>query len=383
MLNQIDLRCFKCFELLKLPLAPLTLLSGPNASGKSSVLQSLVLLHQTMREHEWSTRLVLNGDGIRLGTASDVIDEVFGRTKLGIALEFDGNVYDWTFQGEHQDMSMEVQSVSVNIMGNQQTTDQPQELRYLLPKEEEFPPNPLPWCLRGLTYITAERIAPQNAYELRDPNIVSVVGPRGNHAVSLLHWGRDEHVLDELVLPDAPPIRLQQVEARMRTLFPEFRMELKQVQHANTVTLGLRTSDAMDFHSPIHTGFGITQVLPIVIASLSAKKGDLILIENPEVHLHPAGQALMGQFLADVAIAGIQVLAETHSDHVLNGVRRAVKSKRLAVGQVAIHFFRPRSEDQPQVLSPVLDDSGNIDSWPEGFFDQFDKDTNYFAGWAE
>lgn len=383
MLNQIDLRCFKCFELLKLPLAPLTILSGPNASGKSSVLQSLVLLHQTMREHEWLTRLILNGDGIRLGTVSDVIDKVSGRTKLGIALEFDGNVYDWTFQGEHQDMSMKVQSVSVNIMGNQQTIAQPQELRYLLPKEEEFPPNPLPWCLRGLTYITAERIAPQNAYELRDPNIVSVVGPRGNHAVSLLHWGRDEQVLDELVLPEVPPIRLQQVEARMRTLFPEFRMELKQVQHANTVTLGLRTSDAAEFHSPIHTGFGITQVLPIVIAALSAEKGDLILIENPEVHLHPAGQALMGQFLADVAQAGIQVLAETHSDHVLNGVRRAVKSERLAAGQVAIHFFRPRSEDQPQVLSPVLDDSGNIDSWPEGFFDQFDKDTNYFAGWGD
>lgn len=339
MLNQIDLRCFKCFELLKLPLAPLTILSGPNASGKSSVLQSLVLLHQTMREHEWLTRLILNGDGIRLGTVSDVIDKVSGRTKLGIALEFDGNVYDWTFQGEHQDMSMKVQSVSVNIMGNQQTIAQPQELRYLLTKEEEFPPNPLPWCLRGLTYITAERIAPQNAYELRDPNIVSVVGPRGNHAVSLLHWGRDEQILDELVLPEVPPIRLQQVEARMRTLFPEFRMKLKQVQHANTVTLGLRTSDAAEFHSPIHTGFGITQVLPIVIAALSAEKGDLILIENPEVHLHPAGQALIGQFLAEEAQAGIQVLAETHSDHVMNGVRRAVKSKRLAAGQVAIHFL--------------------------------------------
>lgn len=379
MLNQIDLRCFKCFELLKLPLAPLTLLSGPNASGKSSVLQSLVLLHQTMREHEWSTRLVLNGDGIRLGTAPDVIDEVFGRTKLGIALEFDGNVYNWTFQGERQDMSMKVQSVSVNG----QTHNQPQELRHLLPQKEAEFAEPLTSRLRGLTYITAERIAPQDTYELRDPNIVSVVGPRGNHAVSILHWGRDEPVLNELVLPDAPPLRLQQVEAQMRTLFPEFRMELKQVHRANTVTLGLRTLDAMDFHSPVHTGFGITQVLPIVIAALSAEKGDLILIENPEVHLHPAGQALMGQFLADAARAGIQVLAETHSDHVLNGVRRAVKSKRLAASQVAIHFFRPRSEDQPQILSPVLDDSGNIDSWPEGFFDQFDKDTNYFAGWGD
>ena len=72
MLERIDLRHFKCFELLKLPLRPLTLLSGVNASGKSSVLQALVLLHQTMREHEWSSRLMLNGSTIRLGTVADV-----------------------------------------------------------------------------------------------------------------------------------------------------------------------------------------------------------------------------------------------------------------------------------------------------------------------
>ena len=73
MLQQIDLQFFKCFALLKLPVGPLTLLSGANASGKSSVMQALVLLHQTIRDHEWSTRLMLNGTSIRLGTASAVI----------------------------------------------------------------------------------------------------------------------------------------------------------------------------------------------------------------------------------------------------------------------------------------------------------------------
>ena len=59
MIRRLDLKTFKCFELLRLPLAPLTLLSGTNASGKSSILQSLVLLHQTMLENEWSTRVIL------------------------------------------------------------------------------------------------------------------------------------------------------------------------------------------------------------------------------------------------------------------------------------------------------------------------------------
>ena len=381
MLTRIDLRNFKCFELLRLPLTPLTLLTGLNASGKSSVLQALVLLHQTMREHEWSTRLTLNGAGVRLGTVPDVVDEVTSRTSFGIAVEFEGNVCDWTFEGERDNMSMEVLRVSVN----ERTIDRPQELRHLFPQdgiEIKFV-ECLTRRLRRLTYVTAERIAPQDAYPLHDPHAMSVVGPRGEHAASVLYWGRDESVLDELALHGAPRNRFRQVEERMRTFFPDFRMDLKQAPRANAVTLGLRTSDATDFHNPIHTGFGLTQTLPLIVAALSADKGDIMLIENPEVHLHPAGQARMGQFMAEVAHAGIQVFLETHSDHVLNGVRRAVKSGWLDAEQVAIHYFRPRSDERAQVLSPTIDNSGNIDDWPEGFFDQFDKDASYFAGWSE
>ena len=100
MITQIDLRYFKCFELLKLPLTNLTLLSGSNASGKSSILQALVLLNQTIREHEWSTRLMLNGDTLKLGTVLDVIDKVHGRHELEIALTTDEHHYHWGLSGE-------------------------------------------------------------------------------------------------------------------------------------------------------------------------------------------------------------------------------------------------------------------------------------------
>ena len=378
MLTQIDLRFFKCFERLRLPLAPLTLLTGLNASGKSSVLQALVLLHQTMREHEWTTRLALNGTGVQLGAMPDVVDEVFGRRSFGIELMDGDDTCGWTFEGDRRDMSMAVQRVSVNG----RTVKAPQSLRYLLPSDAESTASAaLARRLRDLTYITAERVGPQEMYALEDPHVVNVVGPRGEHAVSVLHWGRDESVTADLALPGVPTSRLRQVEQRMRTLFPGCTLELQQAPRANTVTLGLRTSDDTGFHRPAHTGFGLTQCLPIVIAALSASAGGILLVENPEIHLHPAGQTLMGQFMADVARAGMQVLVETHSDHVLNGVRRAVKAKHLAADRVAIHFFRPRTDDQPQVVSPAMDGSGNIDSWPEGFFDQFDKDASYFAGW--
>lgn len=379
MLARVELRFFKCFDLLRLPLAPLTLLTGPNASGKSSVLQALVLLHQTIREHERSTRLALNGTVVRMGTVADIVDELFGKGSFSMVVQDDDNVCEWAFDGDRHEMSMVVRRISVNG----RPFERPRELRYLLPPEEQESIASLTRHLRRLTYITAERLAPQEAYVLEDPRLVGVVGPRGEHAVSVLHWGRNERVLDELVLPEVPPTRLRQVENRMRTLFPGCTLSLEQAPRVNAVSLRLRTSDATSFHSPIHTGFGLTQVLPIMVAALSADKGDIVMIENPEIHLHPSGQALMGQFLADVAGAGIQVLVETHSDHVLNGVRRAVKNDRLASELVAIHFFRPRADDVTQVLSPSLDDSGNIDDWPEGFFDQFDKDVNFFAEWTE
>jgi predicted ATPase len=378
-LTRLDLERFKCFEQLKLPLADLTLLSGTNASGKSSVLQALALLHQTMREHEWSIRLMLNGTVIKLGTVSDVVDKVHGRRDFEIGIVDNGPSYRWFFAGERAEMSMAVERVTI---GNEKHKHS-KILRYLLPPDVNENACLLANRLRTLTYITAERVGPREIYILEDRQIATVVGPAGEHAVSVLHWGRDEPVLEKLMLKEVPNTRLRQVEERMRMFFPGCAMSVQQVPQANALTLGLRTSEDTNFHRPIHVGFGLTQVLPIIVAALSASEGDILLIENPEVHLHPAGQALMGQFLADVSRAGVQVIAETHSDHVLNGIRRAVKAKRLKPEQVAIHFFRSRTSDAAQVVSPLLDIHGNIDSWPDGFFDQFDKDMNHFAGWGE
>lgn len=379
MLTQIDLQHFKCFELLKLPLCPLTLLSGPNSSGKSSVLQALILLQQTMREHEWSTRLMLNGMSIQLGTVQDVVDKEHGKNAIEIGV-FDSKVScRWTFSGDRLEMSMMIDKVCIGGEFYEKFI----KLRFLLPPELYESSSLLTKRLRNLTYIGAERLGPREVYSLEDPQSAIVVGTIGEYAASMFWWGSSEHILDELALPNIPDTLYQQVNARMRKFFPGSEIVVEPVKQANAVNLGFRTSNETDFHRPAHAGFGLTQVFPIVVAALSASKDDILLIENPEVHLHPAGQAMMGQFLADVARAGIQVILETHSDHILNGVRRSVKAGRLAPDQVAIHFFRPRTADSAQVISPIIDLSGNIDSWPDGFFDQYDKDMNYFAGWGD
>ncbi len=387
MISRIDLKHFKCFERLRLPLRPLNLLSGPNASGKSSVIQSLLLLHQTMREHEWSSKLLLNGAAIQLGTAAEVIDEVYGRRSYEIVLvDDDTDHFGWEFAGERNQMSMAIQRTwgETTIYGGWDY-DEPEALtlRYLLP--DEVREHSLSNRLCRLTYLSAERLGPREIYPYDDPQLTPIVGPRGEFAVSILHSGRDRTILPELVVEGIPPTRLAQTEAHLGEFFPSCLVELERINRANAVTLGIRVSKDGRFHRPSHTGFGITQVLPIVIAAITAGKQDILAIENPEIHLHPAGQALMGEFLSKVALAGVQVILETHSDHVLNGIRRAVKSSILPCEDVAIYFFRPRNElqaEESQVLSPAIDKNGNIDNWPSRFFDQFDKDINYFAGWA-
>lgn len=378
MLSQIELRLFKCFEHLLLPLARLTLLTGPNASGKSSVLQSLVLVHQTIRQNERASRLALNGAGVRLGRAPDVVNEVSGRDRFALGLTDGGERVEWTFAGDRHEMSMAIEAL--NIRG--EPVEPVPELRYLLP-EDESTLQPLAGRLRGLTYLTAARAAPQETYALADPHTVDVVGAQGEYGPSVLHWRRQKRVARTLALPEGPEVLFPQVEERMRTLFPGFRLDLREVPGTSTVSVGLRTSDDTEFHRPTHTGFGLSQCFPIVVAALAATDRDLLLIENPELHLHPAGQARMGRFLAEVAAAGHQVLLETHSDHVLNGVRRAVKDGGLDSEDVAVHFFQSRAEDRPQVVSPALDGDGRIDYWPPGFFDQFDRDASYFAGWSD
>ena len=377
MLSMVELHSFKCFEQLRLPIAPLTLLTGFNASGKSSVLQALALLHQTMTDHEWSTRLMLNGSSVRLGT----VGEVSGLRGYKTVIETANHRLFWEFTGGRSEMSLAVQQVGID----DNFWNSPEELRYLLPLEHIGRPKvsdldedttgleSLTSSLRRLTYITADRTAPKELHPLEDQHQFKAVGSCGENTVSILYRGRENRVLERLLLPDFQPLRLPQVEGQMREFFPGFEMDLQlATRRSKVVQLGMRTSNSVDFHSPVHTGFGLTQVLPIVVAALSADEGDILLVENPEVHLHPAGQALMGQFLAKVALAGVQVIVETHSDHILNGVRVAVAAMQLLVANdVVIHFFGAAGAEVTEI---TLIGNGSLSAWPSGFFDQAVED---------
>jgi predicted ATPase len=171
----------------------------------------------------------------------------------------------------------------------------------------------------------------------------------------------------------------------MSNIFPGFQFAVTPIPGTDLATLGLANKGNPELIRPQNTGFGLSYTLPIFVACLAAKQGGLVLIENPEAHLHPAAQSRFASFLAKVVSSGVQVILETHSDHIINGVRKAVRSgESIHRKDVLIHFFRQVETDtQPKLTSLEVDQNGNLSDWPKGFFDQLDDDFEVLTDWEE
>lgn len=387
MLLDIELDHFKCFREVTLPLRPLTVLTGVNGSGKSTVIQALTLLHQTVVDVSiLHPALILDGSVVSLGTLADVVDQVHGRSSFSIGLRSEAFAVRWDFGGEGASR----RDISVKLHKGHLVTEEGRlplgegDGGLLTPAARKTRAGAgLEGLLEGLSYVSAERTGPREVYPLSDPGRHRAVGIRGELAPGLIHWFGDDHVSEGL-RQAGPPTVARQTEIWLDHFFPGASYVVQPVRGANLVTLGLRTSPEEDYHRPQNVGFGLSHLFPIIVAVLHARPGDVILVENPEVHLHPRAQAGIGQLLARAAAAGVQIIVETHSDHVLNGVRRAVRDSIVESERVAIHFFRPRGRGTegglPQVVSPTLLADGTIDHWPEGFFDQIETDLGYLAG---
>ncbi len=115
-------------------------------------------------------------------------------------------------------------------------------------------------------------------------------------------------------------------------------------------------------------GFGISQVLPVVVALLVAKPGQLVYIEQPEIHLHPRAQVNLARMLADAAKRGVRVVIETHSARLLLALQTLVAEGELAPELVKLHWFSRSSETgMTKITSGGIDEMGSFDDWPEDF----------------
>ena len=141
-----------------------------------------------------------------------------------------------------------------------------------------------------------------------------------------------------------------------------------------------------DEFSAENVGFGLSYALPIVLALLSSGNNSLVLIENPEAHLHPRGQSELAKLIAFAAQSGVQIILETHSEHIINGILVACKKfelgeKGINKGLVRIYHFRRDEERHCAVAQQikVLQD-GKVDKQPDDFFEQTERDLGYLLG---
>ena len=370
MLESLTLTNFKAFAHQELRLAPFTLLTGLNSSGKSSVLQSLALLRQSYESGDLApvgggeSGLLLNEELVQLGIGQDVRHESYDETgpHITLAVRGDGVSAQWSAVYERE-------ADHLRLLPDKDGGMDGREPAGLLPTL--FGP--------GFQYLKADRVSPQVSYP-RSHHAVSTrgfLGAHGEHTVNYLRAHQDDPVeASALVVPDTASVTLLgQTEAWMQKLCPGVSLEAAGIDGTDTVRLSYRFGSGVsqsNRYRPTNVGFGLTYVLPIVVACLSAKPGTLILLENPEAHLHPQGQTWMAYLASAAAASGAQVVMETHSDHVLNGLRLRVKQGLLSADATAVHYFR-RKDQTSEVVSPVIGPDGRLSEWPEGFFDEWEN----------
>ena len=381
MIDDLHLSHFKCFDKLDLPLGKLTLLTGRNATGKSSVIQSLLLLHQGLIGQGQSTRIPLNGDIVNLGCFADVMDVRSGRTSFSIGATSGSYRVDWTFSSEDKGALVAPLVKACDSKGWSKTSDEGVEI-YAPISDHASPTEEAVFLLgdiENLLHISTERIGPRETYSA-DPVGDEQLGPRGEYTAWFLHRNGEREVAACLRRPNVPPTLIRQTEGWLDHFFPGVAFEVERIKGTNLLSLRFRTSEKDRFYRPSNVGFGLSHLLPVLVGGLGVKAGEMLVVENPEAHLHPSAQAEIGRFLSMVAAAGAQVVIETHSDHVLNGVRLAIKGEVLEAEDARIHYFDTR-DSKSRLVSPNVRCDGTLDRWPTGFFDQLERDLDQLTVW--
>ena len=362
MIEHLQLKNFKCFGEHTIPFGALTLLTGLNGTGKSSVIQALLALHQWWGPHEGSAPW--RGPLVNLGSFRDVLHE--GATDDTVRIEASFGDQGTTYYEYPPRSTGEGVSPGSRIAA------------HLLQGE--------------LHYLSADRLGPRPTLPFVEGDRASAtpLGKKGQHVLWYLsHMGRVP--VERAVRHHSEPRKtlVPQANAWLGVVSPGAELDMKAIPEADCAVASYRFTGSADVPSRAfragNAGFGLSYALPPIVALLAPKRDrlnsadHLIIIENPEAHIHPAGQTSLAELAARAAAGGSQVILETHSDHVLNGVRLAVAEGILPPNQTVIHYFE-RSGLDVQITTPVLRPSGRFDIWPAGFFDQHERNLSRLIG---
>lgn len=387
MINNIIIDGYKCLKDKSIATGKLNVLVGTNGSGKSSLLQTLLLLRQSADKSGTVEGLHLSGPLYEAGTAQDAFHPA-AEHQIKFELMTD------EFIAERH---------TATFLFRQNRDDIDRTKKRLLPAAapQTIPPN-LNDRSNGFAYLNAERVGPRvtNILPPDETDISGLVGKFGEYTAAVLARAASDGILvdgwnEELISTLAtPPMQLDGIDLKeelknsggrldlvcnkiLGWILPgnEFQAKVFDDSDAATVRyirdpLGTRTEVRAT-----HNGFGLTYTLPIITAALALRKDGLLIIENPEAHLHPFSQSRIGVFLAMIADTGRQIFVETHSDHVINGMRLGLSRKYIMANDVYINFFnRTMSVATSDITQIRPQQNGRLQPWPMGFFDQLEND---------
>lgn len=387
---ELALRNLKCFEALDLPCAPLTVLTGHNGAGKSTALQSLLLIAQGLRANSDSGELPLNGELIALGTGRDVLHGDARQLSLGASGTGDPleNI-SWTFEYESGLGRRGLMPLrKATYVGTDRSPKPVDGLRTSIVPESKLLP-----ALRDAVFLSGDRevrsqssLVPRSMAQFQSVRKQGDVGTEGEYAAYWYLECSDEEVdrgRRRRGANDKRQTVRSQVDAWTGELFPGVRTQALRLDVASPIQLSFRIGWDSPWARPWNVGYGVAYAFPMIVCLLTARAGSIVVIDSAEAHLHPRAQSAVGRMLGQMAGAGLQIFVETHSDHLLNGVRLAVREGLVAPKDVALHFFAATGDaGGPDVTALSLDRNGAIDNWPAGFFDQAEQDLSVLADWG-
>lgn len=393
MIRKLEIRNFKSHLNTQVELGDLTVLTGMNSAGKSSLVQTLLLLRQTYQKGRLREGLVLNGDLCAIGNGNSARYRLADSGRIEFYLAEDAAevrlAYD-AGEGKEGNDFLDLAESHVKIPCVAENGD-----------VSALPEN-VSLFSDAFQYVSALRWGGKSHfgsfnYEVEKHQQISVrlgqgeavahyLYKYGNDKVSF-YFEEDDWRDGENETCDETPRLFEQVQNWERRISRDITVDVKEVTEGPdkgfNVVYGHKFpgTKAFDGLDAANVGYGLSHALPVLVALLSAKPGALIVLENPEAHLHPRGQAELAKLISRVAAAGVQVIVETHSDHIINGILVASKrfeDKKLGIDKNMVrlyHFDKDVTTQMHTVPEEVkIVGAGRLDHQPAGFFDQAEAD---------
>ena len=402
-ITKIAVKGFKSIaEEREIDIRPLTILAGANSSGKSSIMQPLLMLKQTLEASYDPGPLLIDGPYVQFTEASQFMSTFpneKGTNHFQVRIEtYKSNVFhavsttfkkgkngieivqmtkeklesDRTLSAMPLTLCPEMSAEEIKLLDNQDPTlknfDVVKRSRCFLYLGSQYNSDSLYEITYGFgadivnsIHLLGLRGSPERTYSL------SGTGPRypgtfENYTASIIHeWQETEDR------------RLKTLTDALYTLGLTGQVGTKKIGDVGIEVqvgrLPQNRTDKTDMVNIADVGYGVSQVLPVFVAVIVAESGQLVYLEQPELHLHPRAQVALARVLADAAKRGVRVVTETHSSLLLLGIQTLVAEGDLSPELVKLHWFTRREDGVTEVTSADLDGAGAYGDWPEDFDD--------------